>query len=532
MALVSTLSSSLSSADISPLLHTYYATLLIVLGILLRLITNRYKRGLSNIPGPTLAKYTRLWKLYDVWKGDSHNTSIRLHRQYGNLVRIGPKHISVGDPKAVPIIYGLNKGFTKTAFYPIQCISWNKKPQMNLFSTRDEAFHRSQKKPVANAYSMTSLLELEPAVDSCTDIFLSQLRRFAADKKPVDLGIWLQYYAFDVVGEFSFAKKLGFLEQGTDVDGMIKAIEGMLVYASLCGQIPEAHPFLLGNPLFPYLLPSMETWNQVLQFTLKAVNSRNKSLQRDGELQTKKNANGEFDETQNGKDMLSRWSTIHELEPDKMSTRDVIVHLSTNVFAGSDTTAIAMRAIFYFLLRNPDKLAKVRAELDAADRAGKLGEFIAYRETTTHLPYLCAVIKEAMRLHPSVGLILERHVPKGGATICGQHIPEGTVVGINAWVLHHDPRVYPDPDAFIPERWLESSPEKLKEMEQSFFVFGAGSRTCIGKNISLMEMHKIVPQLLREFDIRLHDPKKEWKTRNVWFVQQEGLVVDLVRRVR
>ncbi|KAL1962436.1 hypothetical protein VTN77DRAFT_9707 [Rasamsonia byssochlamydoides] len=401
---------------------------------------------------------------------------------------------------------------------------------MNLFSTRDENFHRSQKKPVANAYSMTSLLELEPAVDSCTEIFIAQLRRFAVAKKPVDLGAWLQYYAFDVVGEFSFAKKLGFLQEGKDVDGMIKAIEGMLVYASLCGQIPEAHPFLLGNPLFPILLPSMETWNQVLQFTLKAVNSRS-SLRRNGELEKKKKPeNGEeFDEARNGKDMLSRWSTIHELDPEKMSTRDVIVHLSTNVFAGSDTTAIALRAIIYFLIRNPDKLAKVRDELDAADRAGKLSEFISYRETTTHLPYLCAVIKEAMRLHPSVGLILERHVPAGGATICGQHIPEGTVVGINAWVLHHDARVYPEPDSFIPERWLESSPEKLKEMEQSFFVFGAGSRTCIGKNISLMEMHKIVPQLLREFDIQLHDPK-EWKTRNVWFVQQEGLEVDLVRR--
>jgi cytochrome P450 len=133
-----------------------------------------------------------------------------------------------------------------------------------------------------------------------------------------------------------------------------------------------------------------------------------------------------------------------------------------------------------------------------------------------------------MRLHPSVGLILERHVPAGGATICGQHIPEGTVVGINAWVLHHDPKVYPDPHAFIPERWIDSSEAKLKEMEQSFFVFGAGSRTCIGKNI--MEVHKIVPQLLPEFDLQLHEPNRNRKTRNVSFVQQEELEVDLVSR--
>lgn len=392
---------------------------------------------------------------------------------------------------------------------------------MNLFSTRDEKFHRDQKRPVASAYSMTSLLDLEHAVDNCTRIFTSQLGKFAERKAPVDLGIWLQYYAFDVVGEITFAKRLGFLEEGRDVDGMIEAIEGMLIYASLCGQVPEAHPLLLGNPLFPLFIPSMETWNQVLQFTLKAINSR-APLQHDGEL--------EEGEKSSGKDMLSRWMAIHNLEPEKLSTRDVIVHLSTNVFAGSDTTAIALRAILYFLMRHQGVLAKVQAEIDNADHESKLSNPISYRESTTLLPYLGAVIKEAMRLHPSVGLILEREVPKGGTSVCGKHIPAGTTIGINAWVLHRNPQVFPDPDSFIPERWLDGSTEKLKEMEQSFFSFGAGSRTCIGKNISLIEMHKIVPQLLREFEIRLRDPKKEWKTRNVWFVQQQEFFCDLIRR--
>ena len=200
---------------------------------------------------------------------------------------------------------------------------------MNLFSTRDEQYHRDQKKLVASAYSMSSLLELEPAVDSCSVLFMSQLDKFASSSGAVDLGAWLQYYAFDVVGEFSFAKKLGFLERGGDVDGMMEAIEGMLVYASQCGQVPEMHPLLLGNPLFPILIPSMETWNQVLNFTLKAINSRS-SIKRDGELEAEK---GEV-----GKDMLSRWGAVKQSDPFKMGTRDVIVHLSTNVFAGSDTT--------------------------------------------------------------------------------------------------------------------------------------------------------------------------------------------------
>ncbi|KAJ5946669.1 hypothetical protein N7454_003508 [Penicillium verhagenii] len=499
---------------------TIYAACVVLVAFALRLLTNRYKSGLSDIPGPTLAKYSRLWKLHSVWKGDHQHAAIDLHREHGALVRIGPNHVSVSDPSAISVIYGLNKGFTKTAFYPIQSISWNKKPQMNLFSTRDEQFHRDQKRMVANAYSMSSLLEMEPAIDSCTRVFTSQLDKFADRKQPVDLGAWLQYYAFDAVGEVTFAKKFGFLEEGRDIDGMMQAIRGILVYASLCGQIPEMHHFLLGNPLFPILIPSMESWNQVVNFTLKMVNSRT-SLQRDGELHEK--------EIEVGKDMLSRWMAIHNSDPERLSTRDVIVHLSANVFAGSDTTAIALRAVFYFLMRNPLVMKKVRDEIDSATHDEKLSSPISYRESVTHLPYVGAVLKEAMRLHPSVGLIAEREVPQGGTVICGKHIPGGTIVGINAWVLHRNAQVFPDPEAFIPERWLENSPEKLKEMEQSFFSFGSGSRTCLGKNISLMEMHKIVPQLLREFEIRLHSPEKEWKTMNAWFVQQEGLICDFVR---
>ncbi|KAF4303112.1 putative cytochrome p450 [Botryosphaeria dothidea] len=403
---------------------------------------------------------------------------------------------------------------------------------MNIFSTRDEKYHNEQKRPIAAAYSLTSLLAKEDAVDSCSRLFMEKLGGFADEKKPVDLGQWLQYYAFDVIGEFSFAKKLGFLEKGADVDGMMETIAGILVYASLCGQLPEWHPFLLGNPLFPILLPSMESWNSVLTFTLKAVNtvlgSTGQELKRDGDLSPAAiaalDAKG---------DMLSRWSALRLSTPPRMSTRDVVVHLSTNVFAGSDTTAIALRAIIYLLLKNPTTLRNLLAEIDGADEKGLLGDVVSYKEATTHLPYLDAVIKEAMRLHPSVGLLLERVVPPGGAEICGKWIPGGTIVGVNAWVTQHDERVFPDPERFWPERWIESGEEEKKRMDVSWFAFGGGSRTCLGKHISMMEMMKVVPQLLREFELELEGgPEMEWSVKNRWFVQQDGLKCLLKRRER
>ena len=302
---------------------TYLWQLLAVL-ILFHLVRNKFQRHLRSIPGPTAAAYTKFWRVYDVWKGHAHLTAIDLHRKYGPLVRIAPNHVSISDPSYIPVIYNIKENYTKTGFYPIQSVSWKKEPVMNLFSTRDPTYHRVHKRKVGAAYSLPNLLESEAAIDSCITAFMARLNEFALQQKPVDLGAWLQYFAFDVVGEVTFASKLGFLEQGKDVDGMMKAIEGMLTYSALCGQVPEFHKLLLGNPLFSMLMPAMENWNQVLVFTLKAINER-ASIKRDGEL---------INADAGGRDMLSRWAYVKSSDPEKMNTRDIVNHLATNVFAG------------------------------------------------------------------------------------------------------------------------------------------------------------------------------------------------------
>lgn len=85
------------------------------------------------------------------------------------------------------------------------------------------------------------------------------------------------------------------------------------------------------------------------------------------------------------------------------------------------------------------------------------------------------VIKEALRLHPAVALLLERIVPEGGLDLHGYHLAAGTTVGMNAWVLHYDREVFgEDVNDFRPERWEESERltdiERLKAMERSFFA--------------------------------------------------------------
>jgi cytochrome P450 len=205
------------------------------------------------------------------------------------------------------------------------------------------------------------------------------------------------------------------------------------------------------------------------------------------------------------RDFLSRFIEAGEKDPSFMTPGRVLGLTAANMFAGSDTTAISLRTVFYYLLKNPTKLEKLRQELDKAEKEGQFSrsdKLVRWSEAY-ELPYLSATIKEGLRIHPAAGLPLERIVPATGATIAGHYIPESTIVGCTAWTLHRNKQIFgEDVDTFRPERWLEDAAQ-ASEMQQFLFSFGAGSRTCIGKNISYLEMYKLVPAVLRTFDVGL-----------------------------
>jgi cytochrome P450 len=335
-----------------------------------------------------------------------------------------------------------------------------KSPKGNLptvFSIRDEATHRALKRPVANAYSMSTMVELEPLTDTCISIFSDKLLGMAA--RDIDLGEWLHWFSFDVITSITFSNRLGFMEREEDVSGIIDALEGRQFYNSIVGQAPSLHGFLLGNPIVAALanqIPALARLNSarfIVQFAAK-------QLQR---YQSKDKAIPEY------RDMLARFKRYSNGE-EVMSDGDLLSHSASNIFAGADTTAISLRSMFYYLCKNPRCYLRVVDEIDAMDSAGELSETVTFAESN-QMKYLQACMKEAMRLHPAVGMLLERIVPEGGVTISGKYIPQGTIIGANPWVLARDQKVYgEDADAYRPERWLEADEKALKLMERNFLA--------------------------------------------------------------
>ena len=87
----------------------------LVAGLFLYFLSNKYQKSLRNLPGPMLAGFSNLWRLHCAWSGKLHLKHAEIHRKYGPVVRIGPNAVSVGDSKAIPIIYGSNSGFEKVS---------------------------------------------------------------------------------------------------------------------------------------------------------------------------------------------------------------------------------------------------------------------------------------------------------------------------------------------------------------------------------------------------------------------------------
>ena len=188
---------------------------------------------------------------------------------------------------------------------------------------------------------------------------------------------------------------------------------------------------------------------------------------------------------------------------------------------GVDNSAISILAVFYYVLRTPGCYARLQHELDThlppiSSANSDDPAIIPYAEApfaqTRELPYLHACIQEAFRMCPALGSMLERVVPPSGATICGVPIPAGTIVGCNAWVVQrHKPTFGDDCDVFRPERWLGDA-ETTRAMERAMFQFGAGAHICLGQHVALMEVYKLVPSLLRTFEVRFspHHPQYDY----------------------
>ena len=205
------------------------------------------------------------------------------------------------------------------------------------------------------------------------------------------------------------------------------------------------------------------------------------------------------------------------------------------MIAGADTTSINLKALFYYCLRDQ----RIWKKLVAAVREKAPRDRACPHAVAKKIPYLEAVIKESIRFHPPVSMIMERVVPPQGLALPdGRHVPGGSFVGMNPYIVGRNKTVFGEnAEEFYPDRWLrrdEESDDEFTERMQvynsAWLAFGGGSRICLGRNLSQMEVYKLIPSLLARFDIELENPDEEWWSSARWFYRVEGVICKIKHR--
>lgn len=202
---------------------------------------------------------------------------------------------------------------------------------------------------------------------------------------------------------------------------------------------------------------------------------------------------------------------LQEQEPLKYDDNIIKGMISNLIIAGTDSSAGTMEWALSLLLNHPDELQKARDEIDS--QVGGHGRLITDSDLP-HLRHLQNIIKETLRLFPSFPLLLPRQ-SSGDCTVAGFTVPSGTMLLINAYVIHRDPKLWKDADSFRPERFDEGEGSSFH-----FLPFGSGRRRCPGEGLAYRMMGLAIGALIQCF---------EWKRVNgeemVELTEGEGLMM-------
>ncbi|RUS15510.1 cytochrome P450 [Endogone sp. FLAS-F59071] len=385
---------------------------------------------------------------------------------YGKVVRVSPKKVAFKDMTAIKEILitqdlpkneALVRNFRLDPTYG------------DLLTATDRAWHKALRRVLSRAFSIVSLNELEEAMSECILELVDKLKQECnRGSAVVNIHEYLKRLSVDIIADAAFGETLHFVRDETHP--LPEQLQKDLVLWALYALMPwlKYVPFVPGK-----MHPS------VSKFTNDTIQKRKNGKRRN--------------------DLLQKLIDAQENPEDPLTDFDVFLQMGLFLQAGSDTSSNTLVFCVVELVRNPSVCAQLVSEIrDAFPSRDTLPSHTTLKE----LPYLNAVLNETLRMHMQSGQGIPR-ITQEDVVLGGFAVPKGTEIVASISQMARDPAIWPNPETFRPERFLEENVPM-----DAFMPFGAGSRNCIGKNFAYMSMRLTLGILLYHFDLELVPDQK------------------------
>ncbi|KAI9154863.1 Cytochrome P450 monooxygenase apf7 [Paramyrothecium foliicola] len=478
-----------------------FALLLSVCWIFFHAIYNLSLHPLAEVPGPFWARVSGIPSWYHALRGDRHIWLWQQFQIHGDRIRPEPNTVLFCEPSAYADIYGTKSNVRRSHFYTAFKRS---KRENTTINSIDVAEHAHRRKLLNICFTEKSVRAaggfITSHVDRWNEIIASEVNPDSGWTPTIDFSDRVDALVFDILGDLCFGKSFDIKEAG---DNPLKVIphsinEYMRFYYPMC-RSPFLNLLLWLKPrgldsLFELITPpAVKQYNQ---FVHNSVSQRM-------ELYEKELAKPEDERRQ---DMFYFLRTAQD--PDTglpaYDEHNLRAESSLLIIAGSDTTAISLSGIFFYLTGDPARCQKLANEIRTTFESA---EEIVQGPKLQSCKYLKACIDEGMRLTPSGPSEFPREVLPGGITISDKYYPAGTIVGVSPWCNSRNQGVFGDAHRFRPERWIVDeaagvTKDDVSRQKAGFQPFISGPTNCVGKNLAMIEMMVTVGRTLYRLDVR------------------------------
>ncbi|KAJ0156687.1 Isotrichodermin C-15 hydroxylase [Colletotrichum tanaceti] len=468
-------------------------------------VYNVFFHPLRHYPGPFLWRFSPVPKNIHMLMGNYAAKAREIHERYPGTVRVSPNELSYIQPQAWKDIMGrsLRSEMPKDLRY----FGGENFGRDSIVTTRP-ADHTRQRRIFTHAFSNTALKVQEPLLASYADQMVEAMGRHDRRGR-VNIVDLYNFCTFDIMADLTFGEPLLLLQNGAYTPWVHNLFAGLkfVIWGVVLLEIPLLGPLVQAVTAAPLKRKAQEHNDYAGRLVDRRLAEADHHAKPDiwsFVLRRSGDDDGDGDNNNDAKGL---------------SVREMHANAGVFMVAGTETTATVLSGTTFYLLRNPRAYGLLTREI-----RGRFARAEDIRvDGLVGLEYLQAVLMEGLRLYNPAGAGLPRIVPKGGAEICGDVVPEGTLVSVNPHVAFTHPDNWARPTEFVPERWLHpEDPEWKDDRRDVHEPFSYGPRNCLGKNLAWLELRLLLAKTLWHYDMELCPGMEDWVVQKSYITWEKG----------